>query len=260
MNLSTPNKHVFTVALDHIPLGVMEGWENVNQTLKVIVDGEPDYIVLNFGILKLYRDLIKEKTKAILRLDGSPSYLVEDWLKASRYDLLYTVDDAIRVGASAVIINLLVGGSVEMETIITASKLAGACLERNLPLIISAVPSAQIKDYSEFEVHNFAIRLAAEIGADVVNTYFTGNFQDLKHFVSVCPAPVLLAGGGFKTDEDTIRRANLAIDAGCAGICFGRSVWQSKSPQAVMASLKSILHDSSNIKDALKLLSEKQIN
>lgn len=254
MNLSISGKYAFTVALDHIPLGVMLGWENVEDTLRVIVDGEPDYVILNFGIIKKYNDLIKERTRSILRIDGSPSYLVEDWRSASRYDLLYTVDDAVRVGASAVIANILVGGSVEMETIITAARIASACLERNLPLIISAIPSAQ-REQNEFEVVNFGARLAAEIGADVVNTYFSGNLDELKHVVSVCPVPVLLAGGSHKSDEDTIRRANLAIQGGCTGICFGRSIWQSESPQSVMKSLKSLLHNSASLEHALKLLS-----
>ncbi len=255
MDLPIDGKYAFTVALDHIPLGVMEGWENAEETLRMISEGEPDYLVLNFGIIKKYKDLIKDKTKAILRIDGSPSYLVEDWRNASRYDLLYTVDDAIRVGASAVIANILVGGAVEMQTVITAAKIASACLERNLPFIISAIPSAQ-REQNEFEVVTFGARLAAEIGADVVNTYFSGNLKELKQVISVCPMPIWLAGGSMKSDRDTINRANLALQAGCAGICFGRSIWQSKSPRSVMKSLKLLLHNSASLEQSVEALLE----
>jgi len=250
---------LFVVALDHIPLGVMKGWENAGETLKVITSGKADCLILNFGIIKLFKELLTENntTKFILRLDGSPSYLVEDWRTASRWDMLYTLDDATRLGASAVIVNLLVGSSVEMQSVITASKIASAALERNLPVFISAIPPVNTKnDNDDLDVSIFAARFAAEIGADVVNTYYSGNMEGLSRIVSVCPAPVILAGGNLNSDEQTIKRAYVAMQSGCSGICFGRSIWQSKSPKLVMEALRVVLNDPSSLDEILATINK----
>jgi DhnA family fructose-bisphosphate aldolase class Ia len=245
MNNLYSKERLFIVALDHIPLGIMSGWEHAEETLRVIVEGKPDYIVANFGIIKRFSSLFRDGPGTILRLDGSPSYLVEDWRKASRWDLLYTVDDAVRLGASAVIVNIIVGGKVEMASICVATQIAGACLEKQVPLIISAIPAAEIAEHNTVEVAAFAARLASELGADVVNSYYDGDVTGLEYLVTICPAPVLLAGGATpKSDAETLRRAAFAIDAGCVGICFGRSIWQSKQPLRLMRALRLLLHQS----------------
>lgn len=251
INRLLDGKHLLVVALDHIPLGVMSGWEYPEDTLETILQGHPDYLVLNFGIIKRFSSLLQEGPGIVLRLDGSPSYLVEDWRKASRWDLLYSIDDALRVGASAAIVNILVGGVAEMPSIRVAARVASACLERKLPLIISAIPSSELTGYDEVEVASFAARLAAEVGADIVNSYFDANHEDLRRIVSICPVPVLLSGGSPKSDTETIRRAYSALQAGCVGICFGRSIWQSNDPLSVMQALRTLLDGSQSVDSAI---------
>ena len=250
-NKLLPESKLLAVALDHIPLGIMSGWENVQQTLELVVEGEPDLTIVNFGILKHFASLLCKGTKPVLRLDGSPSYLVEDWRNAKEWDLLYTVDDAVRLGAYAVIVNVVVGGVTEMPSVRIASRVASACLERNIPIIVSAYIGSDVQEHDEKELAAFSARLSAELGADIINLNFEGNLESIRYITSVCPSPVLLAGGAFKTNEYTLRRAAVAIDGGCEGICFGRSIWQSGDPPRVMRALHSVIKNTSNLEEAI---------
>lgn len=245
---------LLAVALDHIPLGIMKGWENVQQTLELIVEGKPDLTIVNFGILKHFSSLLCKGTKPVLRLDGSPSYLVEHWLKAKEWDLLYTVDDAVRLGAHAVIVNVVVGGVTEMPSVRIATRVASACLERNMPIIISTYIGSDIQEQDEKDLAAFSARLSAELGADIINLNYQGNLESLRYITSVCPSPILLAGGTYKSNEDTLRRAAIAIDAGFEGICFGRSIWQSENPQKIMGALHALLKNTNSLDEAISFV------
>lgn len=261
MNLPfLPDSKLLAVALDHIPLGIMQGWENVQQTLELIVEAKADLTIINFGILKRFSSLLHEGTKAVLRLDGSPSYLVEDWREAKEWDLLYTVDDAIRLGAYAVIVNVVVGGVTEMPSIRVASRVASACLERNMPLIISAYIGADAPSQENNELMAFSARLSAELGADFINLNYGENLENLGYITSVCPSPVLLSGGAFKSDENTLRRAATAMDAGCNGICFGRSIWQSKDPVRLMHGLHSVIQNTDTLNKMISSIITNPVN
>ena len=249
-------KRLLVVALDHIPLGIMPGWEHAEKTLKAVIAGQPDYIVVNFGILKRFSALFQGGPRTVLRLDGSPSYLVDNWLDAAEWHLLYSIEDALRLGASAAIVNLVVGGPAEMQSVRAVARAASACLERQFSLFVSAVPSAKALERDHTEVTAFAARLASELGADIVNLYYDGDAKGLEYIVPTCPAPIVLAGGALKSDVDTLRRVRFAVDAGCLGVCYGRSIWQSRHPTLVMKAVRSLLLGSQSLDAAIQSLSE----
>ena len=73
--------------------------------------------------------------------------------------------------------------------------------------------------------------MAAENGADIVKTFYTGERESFRKVIRSCYVPVLVLGGpkthGDRAFLESIRDA---LDAGAAGVVIGRYVWQAASP------------------------------
>jgi class I fructose-bisphosphate aldolase len=86
-------------------------------------------------------------------------------------------------------------------------------------------------------------RISAEIGADMVKCIYPGNLQALTQVISACPAPVLLAGGSkAERPEIAYEKAQIALDAGAAGLVFGRNIFEAADPAAEVARFRQIIH------------------
>ena len=113
-------------------------------------------------------------------------------------------------------------------------------------------PSERIPDPKAADAMASAARLAFEHGADMVKSYYTGTQDGFRRVTDNCPAPVLVAGGPkMETVEETLQAAHDAVGAGAAGVVFGRNVWQSGDTRGAIRALKSIIHDSRSVADAL---------
>jgi fructose-bisphosphate aldolase/2-amino-3,7-dideoxy-D-threo-hept-6-ulosonate synthase len=96
-----------------------------------------------------------------------------------------------------------------------------------------------------------AVRIAEELGADVVKTAYSG---DPDTFEGVCEAtrlPVVIAGGSRGTDRETAQMVRGAMDAGAAGVSMGRSIFQHDDPEAITRAVSAIIHDDAAVADAV---------
>ncbi len=245
------------VALDHIPGGMLPGWEFPDKTLEKVLEGRPDAVMANFGILKQYSRLFSDKVGRILRIDGGPSYLLENWPEYTRWEAFYTVEDAINVGADGIIANLFIGGSSEVDCFLNASRAAADCLRLNVLCAFEPIPSSKLmrNDYAPESIA-FSCRMAAEFGADFIKTLYTGQRESFHYVTSRCPVPVLMAGGP-KTDIDQslLESVRGMLDAGGCGIFVGRNVWQHDNPVKILRALGKLIHEDSTVEIALKELS-----
>jgi DhnA family fructose-bisphosphate aldolase class Ia len=233
------------VALDHIPVGFMQGWEEPGQTIQAIIDGAPDGLMTTYGILKQFGPHLAGEMATLLRLDGGPTYLLESWPDFSRWDMLYSVEDALRLGAEGVITNLLLGSRVELDTIRICAQTAAACTRLGLCCTVEALPveGPAIKNPFDPELVAYASRLAAELGADMVKTYYTGDPSSFADVVRRCPVPVLTAGGP-KVDRQTEITEAVAgmLQAGGRGIFIGRNAWGYSQPARLLQQLRQLIH------------------
>jgi fructose-bisphosphate aldolase, class I len=240
------------VAMDHArTFGAIEGLESPDAVIEAAIDADADAVMTTFGVVKRYREQLIGRIPTILRLDGGPSTYREDWLAYTEWSLLHSVEDALLLGADGVVVMAFVGIPVELETYRIVAKVAGECMRANLPLMVEALPcpSERIPDPKAADAMASAARLAFEHGADLVKSYYT---EDFRRVTDNCPAPVLIAGGPrMETVEETLRVAHDAVGAGAAGVVFGRNVWQSGDTRGVIRALKSIIHDSRSVADAL---------
>ncbi|MGD2146178.1 MAG: fructose-bisphosphate aldolase [Anaerolineae bacterium] len=246
------------VPIDHtLSGGVMAGWERPAETLSQIMDGGADAIMTTYGILKQFRHILAGKVATILRLDGGMTFFREQWNEYTAWRLLYQVEDALRIGADGVIVMAFFGAECELDSIEIVARVAADCERWSVPLAVEALPCPGAWDGDEYnaEAVASAARLGAEYGADFIKTYYPGSVEGLRRVTTTCPVPVLIAGGPkMPTDRDVLETVQGMLEAGGAGVFFGRNVWQHQNPTAMTRALCEVIHEGVSVSEALENL------
>src|SRR5918995_6374117 len=203
------------VAMDHArAYGAIEGLEDPGAVIEASIDGGADAVMTTFGVAKRYNERLAGRIPTVIRLDGGPSLFREDWLAYTEWSLLHSVDDALLLGADAVVLMAFVGIPVELETYRIVARVAGECLRANLPLVVEALPcpGERIPDPRAPDAMASAARIGFEHGADFVKSYYT---EDFRKVTKNCPVPVLIAGGPrMETAGETLQVVQDATEAG----------------------------------------------
>ncbi|MFL6405864.1 MAG: 3-hydroxy-5-phosphonooxypentane-2,4-dione thiolase LsrF, partial [Nitrososphaeraceae archaeon] len=120
-------------------------------------------------------------------------------------------------------------------------------------LAVTAVGKEMARDARYLSL---ACRIAAELGAHIVKTYYCENFEEV---VEGCPIPVIIAGGKkLPKENDALELAYNAVQHGAAGVDMGRNIWQSDYPIEMIKAVRSIVHENLNVNEAYNsLLSDK---
>jgi DhnA family fructose-bisphosphate aldolase class Ia len=249
------------VPIDHGLGGIIKGWEEPGKTLEQIVAGQPDAVMTTFGNLKRYRSLLEGKVATLLRLDSGTSALVAEGEKApNRWRLLYSVEDAVRLGAAGVRLTAWFGTPHEMDCIAAIAKVAGDCQKHGLSLCVETypVPGPKVRHEDVLNPKHVATvcRLAYEYGADFIKTHFTGSAESFRQVIATCPVPVLIAGGArVENDWEWLSTVKEMLDGGGSGVWCGRNVFQHRDPAAMVRALAQVIHYSATVDEALNELS-----
>jgi DhnA family fructose-bisphosphate aldolase class Ia len=244
------------IAMDHArTLGVTPGLENPGAVLDAVIAAGADGVMTTYGVIKHYRDKLIGRVPTYLRLDGGPTRYREDWLRYSEWSLLHTVEDARRLGVDGVCVMGFMGGPVEMRTYEIVARVVGDCRADGLPVMVEALPCLgveRIPDPLAAEPMASASRVAFELGADIVKTYYTGSPESFRQVVQNCPVPVLIAGGvKMDTLEAALKVVHGSVKGGGKGVVFGRNIWQSPNVAGTVAALRAIIHDGASVADAM---------
>lgn len=236
------------LAIDHGYFqGPTSGLERPDLTIRPLVP-DADALMVTRGLLRsafppgLPNGLV-------LRASGGPSVLRE----LSDEHLAMDVDDAVRLGASAVAVQVYIGGEHESRTVHNMTRLVDAGLRCDLPVLgVTAVGRDLTRDARYL---GLATRICAELGAQLVKTYYceTG----FENVVAACPVPVVMAGGKKLSEADALTMAHRAIAAGAAGVDMGRNIFQSADPAAMMAAVIAVVHDDASPHEAHELYQDR---
>jgi DhnA family fructose-bisphosphate aldolase class Ia len=171
---------------------------------------------------------------------------------------LYGAEEALRVGAHAVM-NMFYPHHPEEDIIYhDCASLIGECHKAGLPVILEALPfGLGLGHLYTPENISFAVRAACELGADVVKTAYPGDKEAFRQIVSESYVPVIVLGGASGGDETQfLQMVHDAIDAGAAGIAIGRNVWQFPRPAKMARALHDIVHTKSSVDLASFIISQ----
>ena len=184
-------------------------------------------------------------TPMVLRVSGGSSIIGDD---LSQEDITVSLEDAIRLNASAVAMSIFVGSKYEYQTIVNLGKLVSEAERYGIPVLaVTAVGKELGKDARYLSL---ACRVAAEQGAHIVKTYYCDNFEKV---VQSCPVPIIVAGGKKIPERDALQLTFNAIKGGAVGVDMGRNIWQSKHPVAMIRAVRAIVHGNYDVDQAFKL-------
>ena len=182
----------------------------------------------------------------VLRASGGPSILRDEF---SDEQIAMDMDDAVRLNAAGVGIQVFIGGEHETRSVHNMTRLVDAGLRVGVPVMgITAVGKNMMRDAKYFRL---ACRIIAELGAQYVKTYFVED--GFETVTASCPVPIVMAGGKKLPELEALTMAYNAVQQGAAGVDMGRNIFQSEAPQAMIAAVVAVVHKNTTPKEAFDL-------
>ena len=260
--LFNSNDNAFVVAFDHgILMGPIDGIKDIESSVSKVVKGEPDAIQVTPPIAKVVSEnfLGRNSPSLIARLDTSNLWRSSPEPKSGYYTDLFSVKDAVRLDAQAVVTYLLVGFENDHDeacNLKILSKIAHEAHDYGMPLIIE--PLGIAKGYQavrDKDVISLAVRMATEVGADLLKVDYTGDKSSFREILDSTTCPVMIRGGPkTKTLADSLHMVSDSLEVGANGIVFGRNIWQSDDPTKITKVYSDFVHNNIDLDEALKQL------
>ena len=242
--------HTVMLAVDHgYFMGPTSGLEKLDEMVNPLIP-YADVLMPTRGGLRSYIPADSD-IPVCLRVSGGTSILNETNLLHE--GIVCSMEDAIRLNVSAVAFSILVGQPFERDTLLGFTQVIDEANRYGIPVLaVTAVGKGLGKDARYLSL---ASRMAAELGASIVKTYFCKDFEKV---VETCPVPIVIAGGKKIPEKDAIQMAYDAIQAGAIGVDMGRNIFQSSNPVKMIKAVNSVVHKKYTPKEAYELFKSKK--
>jgi fructose-bisphosphate aldolase/2-amino-3,7-dideoxy-D-threo-hept-6-ulosonate synthase len=210
------------------------------------VAGGANVIMMSKGMIRVAAPAFSPTTSLALLLSASavPERAAPEVVQIAQ------VEEALRLGADAVVLFTALGGDAEPGMIRTLAGVGRECAALGMPLIAEAefpTTYAQVEELTQqygFEYLRRNVRLCAELGADIVKTNWPGDEDAFGRLVEAASGiPVVLAGGSRLEDRELLRRMELAMAAGAIGCSVGRNIFMHRSPDAITRALSRVIRE-----------------
>lgn len=232
--------HTVMLAIDHGYFqGPTTGLERVDLSIVPMLPGI-DALMSTRGMIRstIPPDCGKP---IVVRASGGPSILSE----LSNENIAVDMEDACRINASAVAVQVFIGGEYETQSIHNLTRLVDAGQRYGIPVMaVTAVGKDMARDARYFRL---ATRICAELGAHFVKTYYCEGFDTVT---ASCPVPIVMAGGKKLPELDALQMAWNAIHEGAAGVDMGRNIFQSERPLDMLKAINAVVHDGASAQEA----------
>ena len=241
---SHPSGRILSVAVDHLinyPDGLPPGLREITATVAEVLRGRPSAITLNKGVAMRCMGGHAGETPLIIQSMA---------LTAEALDFAdhATVEECVGLGADAIAVAMFVKGPAELSFLKHLGKVVGVAERYGLPVIPHIYPLSS-GDERHTVTHNpedirYAVRLALELGADVIKAPYTGDAASYRDIVNDTPVPLVAAGGPkANTLDDAIAMVRELVEAGAAGATVGRNVWSFPDIPEAIAKLKAAMFE-----------------
>lgn len=229
------------IPMDHgMTLGQIDGLLQMNETIAAVSDGGANAIILHKGMVKAGHRRKGRDIGLIIHLSTGTSMNPDPNDKV----LTCSVEEAISLGADAVSIHINLGAAQESKMIESAGMVVRDCSRWGMPLLAMVYPRGAGINPTDPRHVGHAVRVAEELGADMVKTNYTGDIESFSRIVKASSIPVLIAGGEKAGDLDTLRIIHDAThSAGCSGVCMGRNAFQRNDTAVFVNKVCKVVHD-----------------
>lgn len=244
-----PDGKCFFMPIDH---GYFQGptrcLEKPAETIKPLLPF-CDALFVTRGVLRSAIEAVGSKP-IILRVSGGTSMVGKD---LANEGLTTSIDEIIRLNASAVGVSVFIGSEYEKQTLLNLSTLVNQCEQYGIPVMAVTAVGKELEK-RDARYLGLCCRIAAELGAKIVKTYWC---EDFDKVVNGCPVPVVMAGGPkCKNEREVFAFVHDGMQKGSIGINLGRNVWQSPHPVAVAKALEAIIHKNATVDDAVSIFND----
>ncbi|NJE07376.1 fructose-bisphosphate aldolase [Thermococcus sp. M39] len=244
---------------EHGPTDFEEVWEHIKPKIIIrkVVRAGIDGVMMLPGIARIAADELKPDTGLMIKLTSKTNLRPkEDQLLQSP---LGFVEDAIKLGADAVAATVYWGSPYEDIMMKQFAEIASIAHDFGLPVVQFAYPrgpyiNEKYGKKEDYRVVMYGARAAAEMGADMIKTYWTGSKETFAKVVDAAAGvPVLLSGGAkAKNPFEFLKIVYDVIEAGGAGAVVGRNIFQRENPEPMIKALLRVIHRNEEPEEAAK--------
>lgn len=265
MNRLFNNGRCLDVAIDH---GVcnepsfLVGLEDMEGVVRSLIDAKPDAIQMAYGQADLLQSHpAKDKPALVMRIDMGNPY--NNHAHRVMWSMLQNHEEpiigALEMDAACVVVNLfMLPDEPELfrQCVENISRVRASCRKYGMPLMIEPLVMLPNSVRGGYQVDGDAekivtlVRLASEIGADVIKADPTDNPEDFHRVIEAARVPVLVRGGGKEDVESVLNKSAALMEQGALGMVYGRNIYQHDNPKAVVDALMAIIHRGASGSDA----------
>ncbi|WP_240989380.1 class I fructose-bisphosphate aldolase [Salipiger mangrovisoli] len=265
MNRLFTNGGCLDVAIDH---GVcnepsfMVGLEDMAAVMDTLIRARPDAIQCAYGQADLLQSRPeKDKPALVMRIDMGNPY--NDQRHRVMWSMLQNADEpiigALEMDAAAVVVNLfMLPDEPELfrQCVENISRVRAACHKYGMPLMIEPLVMLPNDIRGGYQVDGDAekivtlVRLASEMGADIIKADPTASPEDFHRVVEAARVPVLVRGGGREDLRQVLEKSAALMAQGAKGMVYGRNIYQHDNPKAVVAALMAMIHQGAGGEEA----------
>jgi len=234
-------------AFDHgYFMGSTSGLERLDIIIPEVID-EVDVLMGTRGALRTSVNPAINKGIALRTTSGST--MLQDDL--SHEINAVDIQDAVRMNADCMAVQTFVGADGQLSSLDNLSKTVNLGMQYSIPTMGVVAVGKDMERTDRF--FKLATRVVAELGANIVKSYYCDNFSEV---VAACPVPIVVAGGKKLPEKDALTLAYNAISEGAAGLDMGRNIFQSHYPKAMAHCIGKIVHEGFTDKEAYELYQE----
>lgn len=234
------------LAMDHgYFLGAVSKLEKPGESVRPLLP-YADAIMLTRGVLRNCIDA-QSAPPVILRVSGGNSIIGED---LSNETIITSMQEALRLNVAAVALSIYLGAKHEHQTLRNLANLVNQAQDYGIPVLaVTAVGKELNKRDARYL--SLACRIAAELGAQIIKTYYCEGFERV---VEASPVPLVIAGGPkLRTETDALQLAYDALERGAVGVDMGRNIWQSHNSLAMIQAIRQIVHEKASVSKAVEV-------
>lgn len=227
------DNYFLILAMDHAlsngPISGISTVDNVNKWVKFSEENHLPAVVLNHRYV--YNLNVFHKTNIVVQTMG----LTNSSGNINKVPLS-NIDDIPLLDATAISVQINFEATQLDRAIQEISQIVSKANSFHYPVLFMVGNS----DWKSAKDFNYAIRVCAELGADLIKIHLPSNQEELSKLNTFNPnEPALLLAGG-ENMANFEERLKSAKNLGFQGICLGRNIFQSKTPTETLKIIDNI--------------------
>lgn len=241
---------------------MVPGLENPLDIIKICDGSGADGVLITPGVLEEAEGAVGDLS-VLLRIDGG----VSSAGPGGPMRVFCEVEQAAKLGVDGVVVNCTAGAPFEAFELEKVGRVSSEGREWGIPVIAEMLSQRMMANHMDMtgsgeeelpedinQDIGLAVRLGCELGADAIKTRYCGDRERFRRIVASTNRPILVAGGPMRdrTLASTLTLVDEVLEAGAAGVVFGRNIWQHPDPAEALRAVCAMVHEDATVEEALE--------